>query len=175
MYKHKLYILLCVLLSINDAYSTHGAGLDISYKCLAQGANSDTYEITVRYYRDCSSPTSAGNIFLLEYSSSCNNGAVFLPQISGPVFITPLCLGSSSPCNNGTLVELEEYVYRTNISLAHCNDWSVSSLCYCNRNNVISTISNPGSENMCVEARINNLIFVTTPQLLLNILLHIYV
>ena len=90
IYKHKLYILLCVLLSINDAYSTHGAGLDISYKCLAQGANSDTYEITVGYYRDCSSPTSAGNIFLLEYSSSCNNGAVFT-TISGPVFIT-LCV-----------------------------------------------------------------------------------
>ena len=159
MFRHKLYILLCVLLSINDAYSTHGAGLDISYKCLVQGANSDTYEITVRYYRDCSSPTSAGNIFLLEYSSSCNNGTVFLPQISGPVFITPLCLGSSSPCNNGTLVELEEYVYRTNISLAHCNDWSIRVCATGNRNNVISTISNPGSENMCVEARVNNLNF----------------
>ena len=157
MYKHNLFLLLCLLLAFNDVSATHGAGLDISYRCSSQGTNSDTYEITVRYYRDCSSPTPAGSFFLLEYSSSCNSGTDLLPQISGPIFITPLCLGSSNPCTNGSLVELEEYIYQTTISLTHCDDWTIKVCATGNRNNVISTILNPGSQNLCVEASINNL------------------
>ena len=135
-----------------EVFATHGAGLDITYECVAQGVNSDVYKITVKYYRDCSSSSTAANSFVLNYASSCGSGNVNLPQVSGPIFITSLCPGSSTPCSNAGLVELEEYIYQVNITLAHCSNWIVTVCASGNRNNAINTILNPASENLCVEA-----------------------
>ena len=57
-----------VLLS-NFAYGSHAAGMDISYECISQGTNSDTYKITLKFYRDCSGIT-APSSHLMTYSSS---------------------------------------------------------------------------------------------------------
>ena len=140
-----------------EIFATHGAGLDISYECISRGVNSDNYRIIVKYYRDCSSSSPAANNFMLDYSSSCGSGSAFLPQVAGPVFITPLCSGSSSPCNNNNLVELEEYIYETSITLSHCSDWVINVCASGNRNNAITTIINPANQDLCVEAEINNL------------------
>ena len=159
MTKRLLHIFLGVLiliLSQQNLFATHGAGLDISYECVSQGTNADTYKITVKYYRDCSSSSTAASNFTLDYSSSCGGGTVTLPQISGPTFITSLCPGSSTPCNNGGLVELEEYIYQATISLIHCNNWVITVCATGNRNNAITTILNPAGQNLCVEAEINN-------------------
>ena len=69
----------------------------------------------------------------------------------------PLCPGSSAPCNNGGLVELEEYIYEAIISLDHCSDWVINVCASGNRNNAITTIISPANQDLCVEAEINNL------------------
>ncbi|MDG1283999.1 MAG: hypothetical protein P8N46_05010, partial [Flavobacteriales bacterium] len=53
---------------------------------------------------------------------------------------------------------IEEYIYQGTITLSHCSDW-VLSVCEAARNNSIGTISNPGIEDLCVEATLNNTTF----------------
>ena len=46
MHRQLLYIssvFVILILSYQNLFATHGAGLDISYECLTQGTNSDTY------------------------------------------------------------------------------------------------------------------------------------
>ncbi|MDC0204383.1 gliding motility-associated C-terminal domain-containing protein [Flavobacteriales bacterium] len=160
MTRRLLYISLwglLLILSQQHLFASHSAGMDISYECVSQGPNADTYKITVKYYRDCSSSTPAAPIFTFcNYISSCGSGTFTLPQISGPTFITSLCPGASTPCNNVGIVELEEYIYQTTISLNHCNDWVIEVCANGNRNLAISTINSPGTQELCVEAEINN-------------------
>ena len=157
---NKLFILFfftTVLFYSKKTYATHGAGLDISYECVNRGSTSDNYKIIVKFYRDCSSSSTAASNFFLEANSSCGSSLTLLPQVSGPTFITPLCPGSSAPCNNGGLVELEEYIYEAIISLDHCSDWVINVCASGNRNNAITTIISPANQDLCVEAEINNL------------------
>tara|TARA_B110000211_G_scaffold225179_1_gene277055 strand:+ start:795 stop:4148 length:3354 start_codon:yes stop_codon:yes gene_type:complete len=159
MTKRLFHIFLWVLLFIfsqQNLFASHGAGLDISYECVSQGINSNNYKITVKYYRDCSSSSTAAGSFDLDYTSSCGSSTLSLPQISGPTFITPLCSALPTICNNG-FVELEEYIYQTTISLIHCNDWILTVCANGNRNSAITTIQNPTLENLCVKAEIDNL------------------
>ena len=44
--KYVILLSLMVLLS-NFAYGSHAAGMDISYECIAQDVNFDTYKITL--------------------------------------------------------------------------------------------------------------------------------
>ena len=157
---NKLFILFfftSVLFCSKKTYATHGAGLDISYECINRGSTSDSYKIIVKFYRDCSSSSTAASNFFLEANSSCGSSLTLLPQVSGPTFITPLCPGSSAPCSNGGLVELEEYIYEAIISLDHCSDWVINVCASGNRNNAITTIISPANQDLCVEAEINNL------------------
>ena len=159
MTKRLFHVFLGVLLLIfsqQNLFASHGAGLDISYECVSQGINSNNYKITVKYYRDCSSISTAAGSFDLDYTSSCGSSTLSLTQISGPTFITPLCSALPTTCNNG-FVELEEYIYQTTISLIHCNDWILTVCANGNRNSAITTIQNPTLENLCVKAEIDNL------------------
>jgi len=152
-----LFFFITILFYSQKTYATHGAGLDISYECVNRGSTSDSYKIIVKFYRDCSSSSTAASNFFLEANSSCGSSLTLLPQVSGPTFITPLCPGSSAPCSNGGLVELEEYIYEANISLDHCSDWVINVCASGNRNNAITTIISPANQDLCVEAEINNL------------------
>ena len=89
---NKLFILFfftTVLFCSKKTYATHGAGLDISYECINRGSTSDNYKIIVKFYRDCSSSSTAASNFFLEANSSCGSSLTLLPQVSGPTFITP--------------------------------------------------------------------------------------
>jgi hypothetical protein len=78
---------------------------------------------------------------------------------AGPTYITPTCTQSGTPCSGtSSLVEIEEYKYEKLITLDHCDDW-VFTVCIQNRNNAITTILQPGNEQLCVQAELNNLNF----------------
>ena len=151
--KYAILLNLMVFLS-NFAYGTHAAGMDISYECISQGANSDTYKITLKFYRDCFG-VNAPPSHPMTYSSSCGYGVMTLYQVGGAVNINPQC---ATYCNGGSALGIEEYTYEGIINLAHCEDW-VLSVCHCCRNFSINTINNPGGENLCVEATLNNTIY----------------
>ncbi|MBT3417787.1 MAG: hypothetical protein HN427_03325, partial [Flavobacteriales bacterium] len=152
----KKLLIICVLsiLFNYDAFSTHAAGMDISYQCITQGTNSDTYKITLKFYRDCDG-VSAPSTHTLNYSSSCGSGSINLNMVGGAVDINPLC---ASYCNGGNAFGIEEYTYEGTITLAHCSNW-VLRVCECCRNNAINTINNPGGAELCVEATLNNTVY----------------
>ncbi len=59
------------------SYGTHAAGMDISYECIGQGTNSDTYKITLKFYRDCTG-INAPYSLAMTFSSSCGSGSINL-------------------------------------------------------------------------------------------------
>jgi gliding motility-associated-like protein len=73
--------------------------------------------------------------------------------------ISPLCATSisQSTCNGGALPGIQEHIYEGIYTLPQaCTDWKFSySLCC--RNNAITTVTNPGSQNLFVEATLNNI------------------
>ena len=151
--KKVILSILVLILSI-DTYATHAAGMDISYECINQGTNSDTYKVTVKFYRDCEGIANWGTLYL-DYSSSCGSNSTSLTQVGNAVNINPNCL---SYCNGGSGIGIEQYTYEAVINLSKCSNW-VLSVCEAARNNSIGTISNPGQEDLCVEATLNNIVF----------------
>jgi len=145
-----LFWLASVLISF-EAFSSHAAGMDISYECISQGTSSNIYKITLKFYRDCEG-VSAPSSHPLNYSSSCGSSSATLYQVGSAVDINPNCI---SYCNGGSGFGVEQYTYETTITLAHCSDW-VLSVCESSRNGSINTINNPGLQDLCVQATINN-------------------
>ncbi len=149
-----LFILL-FLISFN-ASATHAVGADISYECL--GGNQ--YRITLNLYRDCAGIQAPGSASVSIRSASCNrNLSLTLSQISATE-VSNICPSqyNNSRCNGGSLPGTQQYVYSNVITLpAQCTDWVIGySLCC--RNNAITNLSNPGNQNLYVEARLNNTI-----------------
>ena len=164
-----LILILLLIISSVKLYATHAAGMDISYECISQGSNSDTYKITLKFYRDCDGIGAPGNTELiwdpfwgwtnyttplldLVYSSSCGSGSNTLYQVGSAVNINPTCL---SYCNGGNTLGIEQYTYETTITLSHCSNWMLS-VCEAARNNTINTIINPGTQDLCIQATLNN-------------------
>lgn len=145
-----LFWLALVLISV-EAFSSHAAGMDISYECISQGTSSNIYKITLKFYRDCEG-VSAPSSHPLNYSSSCGSSSATLYQVGSAVDINPNCI---SYCNGGSGFGVEQYTYETTITLAHCSDW-VLSVCESSRNGSINTINSPGLQDLCVQATINN-------------------
>ena len=146
------YAILLILLNLHELHASHAAGMDISYECISQGTNSDTYRVTVKFYRDCSGNVGADYDGYITYSSSCGSGSAFLTQIGPPIILNPEC---ASFCNGGSSLGIEEYTYQGTITLSHCSDWSIYACEYA-RNAAINTIVNPGGQDLCIEATLNN-------------------
>ena len=140
--------------SSTDSLASHAAGMDISYECISQGSSSDTYKVTLKFYRDCDG-IAAPSSHQLNYSSSCGSNTTSLNQVGSAVNINPACL---SFCNGGNSIGIEQYTYEGTITLSHCSNW-VLSVCEAARNNAITTITNPGGQDLCVEATLNNTVY----------------
>ena len=156
IYLLSLFFLIFFAEKIN---ATHAAGMDISYECISQGTNSDTYKVTLKFYRDCEGIDAPGYginpLLQLEYSSSCGSGTATLQTVGSPININPLCL---SYCNGGNSLGIEQYTYEAIISLSKCSNWSLT-VCEPARNNAINTIVNPGNQDLCIEATLDNTIY----------------
>ena len=149
-----IIVSLASILFSSEAFASHAAGMDISYECISQGANSDTYKVTLKFYRDCEGIV-APSYHPLNYSSSCGSNSINLNQVGGAVDINAQC---ASYCNGGNGLGIEQYTYEATITLSHCSNW-VLSVCENARNDAISTIVSPGQQDLCVEAMINNTIY----------------
>jgi gliding motility-associated-like protein len=117
----------------------------------------NTYRVTLKFYRDCSNGIAAPSSFSLDYNSNTcgSNNSVTMNQVSFQN-ITPTCAAISDPCNAPGVVGIEEYIYQATITLPNnCNDW-ILSVCEAARNNAITTINNPGFQNLCVQSELNN-------------------
>jgi hypothetical protein len=144
--------LLC-LMTPQQANATHSMGLDLTY---APTANANEYQVTLTFYRDCNG-VNAPSTPTVNWSAVCGTGSALLQQIS-KTEITPACPGIvGTACNGGNGVYgIEEYVYQGLVTFpAGCTDVKLS-FGLCCRNGAITTLANPLSEKLYVEAIIGD-------------------
>jgi gliding motility-associated-like protein len=158
----------CVFIVLLSGYSnlkaSHFVGGNITYTCL--GKNPDgTFKYRFRWvlYRDCDGiePELNPGSSTFNFTNKCG-----LPnpisRTSARVVtrtLTPVCQGGETRCENpGDLsypAGIEEIVYEVEVDLAPgCDSWRVNVKSNA-RNDVITTIRNPGSTDFYVEAMIN--------------------
>lgn len=137
-----------------EAQATHSMGMEISYEWLG-GLD---YEFTLLFYYDCNATFPApGSVNLGINSSSCAfSTTTNLPLVSGPTDITPVCPTTTTNCNGGIVSGVEQYIYRGTYTLpGACPDW-IFSYSLCCRNNMITNLNAPGSQQLYVESRLDN-------------------
>ncbi|MFN8181302.1 MAG: PKD domain-containing protein [Bacteroidia bacterium] len=137
-----------------DVRASHAMGADLTYECL--GGNQ--YRLRFSFYRDCAGIPAPASI-LTEYYSTCFPGPfnVTLNPVSPiPNQISPVCPTATSTCNGGTFTGIEEWIYEATVTLpGPCADW-IFTHSECCRNSAITTIANPGSENLVVYSQLDN-------------------
>jgi hypothetical protein len=172
---HKAILLFFTIFLISvysETYASHAMGADLTYDCI--GPN--TYRVRYTFYRDCAgiaAPTTA----TVRYSSiTCGiNLNLTVNLVPGSATeVSPLCPSyiGLSRCNGGTLPGVQAYIYEGVVTLpAYCTDW-VFSVSINARNAALNTISTPGSQNLYVEANLNNISTLcnSNPIFALNIL-----
>ena len=160
--------LFLILGSFNEAKASHAMGLDIAYKCLGN----DSFLISLNFYRDCdgiAAPTSKG--ISIASRSGCGtpiNLTLTRPSVTTNPFtgatvpngseISAVCADdlANTTCNGGNLQGVEIYTYTGIVVLnAQCPDWIIS-FTECCRNPGITNLTSPSSNNLYVEALLNN-------------------
>ena len=144
-----------------EVRATHAVGGELTYTCV--GVNQ--YLITLKFYRDCNgvaAPTNCNNGLSFNIRSA-NCGANFNEclTLQGVQVITPICPSEIDRCvnANGTY-GLEEYTFTKLVNLsayAGCGnptDW-VFSWSLCCRNNAITSLQNPGNQNLYLRTEMN--------------------
>lgn len=149
-----LFLFAFLFVFTNKADATHAMGVDLSYSCM--GGNQYTFRLV--FYRDCAGSTLGTTALLNLTSSTCTAVSVTLNQVGTPTEVSPLCpsqLGNST-CSGGSLPGVEQYIYEGTYTFSEsCNDWIISYT-HCCRNNMITNLVSPGSQNLYVTADLDN-------------------
>jgi gliding motility-associated-like protein len=150
-----LFFVLTVLLwstNIQEAKATHAMGTDLAWECV--GPN--RYLVTIKIYRDCNG-VNLGSNATLRVTGCGQNFTVSLPRIQPPRDITPLCASATRRCNGGTgQFGVEEHIYQREVTVpANCTNIRLSTSLCC-RNNAITTLNNPGGQNLYVQGILNS-------------------
>ncbi|MFN8165335.1 MAG: SprB repeat-containing protein [Bacteroidia bacterium] len=119
----------------------------------------NTFHVTVSFYRDCAG-VAAPAITLNARSASCSKNQDYTPAFdpSTGYEITFPCRTVTTICTNAssTYAGYQFYRYEGDVTLPQkCTDW-IFSFYVCCRNCAISTLNNPCSDNMYIEATLNN-------------------
>jgi gliding motility-associated-like protein len=137
-----------------EAYASHASGGDLTYTCL--GGNQ--YQLRLAFYRDCAGVAAPGSVSIDINSATCGQSltATLTPIAGTGIDVTPICPSMLTVCNGGPNPGIQEWIYEGTVTLPQqCTDW-IFSFTLCCRNAAISTIANPGSENIYIESHLNN-------------------
>lgn len=162
-----LVVLLTLFIgTFQQARASHAMGADISYTNVGR----DSFIVTLNFYRDCAGTTAPVSADITIQSANCGiTQNITLPlspfiepqHIPNGSEVSALC-GSSitnSTCRGGTLPGVEQYQYSALVVFpAECTDW-VIAYDLCCRNSAITNLSNPGNDDLYVQATLNNTIF----------------
>ena len=138
----------------SNTFATHAVGADLTYDCL--GGNQ--YRFKLKIYRDCAGISLGNTTSITISSANCGSSTSLTLTRSSFKEISPLCATSLplSRCNGGTLPGIQEHLYEGVYTLPQaCTDWKFGYTLCC-RNNAITTVTSPGSQNLYVEATLNN-------------------
>lgn len=136
--------------------ATHAAGLQLTYKHLS----GSVYRITCTFFRDCIGIFPPLPIIIHASSSSCGiDGYIMLDYDSSQSqIITLTCPFALNTCNGGNTPGIEKIVCEIDTALpGQCSDW-LFDIAVSARNNAITTLQNPGGDDIYVDAHLNNLI-----------------
>ena len=146
-------ILISLFTSIEDAQASHGMGADITYECLG----GYDYLIRLKFYRDCSG-INVGNSQIASINGCGVSITTTLNLVSGPTEVSPLCPSAlnSSTCNSGNLPGVQEVIYEGVVTINNlCQMYSIGWTNCC-RNAGITTLDNPSTQNIYIEAMLDN-------------------
>jgi hypothetical protein len=142
----KLLFITLFLLSIGQvAQASHAVGADLTYTCIGN----NTYEVTLRFYRDCGGVAAPSNPTIsISGSSSCASvtSSASLSFISSQE-VSQVCAGTQTSCAGGSVQGTQESIYRGQIQLpSGCDSYTIS-FTECDRN---SAITNLVVNNTCI-------------------------
>ncbi len=162
---------ICLFFSaFNHVKATHLAGGEIYYKHIGGPTNPFLYEITALIYRDMDGSVNAnpdpGDPIDICFSSSCFSSFTlsFSPSVPGPGEVHPKSsyafkIPSLDSCVNNSssnFVDIGVFKWVGTATLSGvCTDWRIS-FGYNARNGDIDNLLDAGTENMYVEAWLNN-------------------
>lgn len=149
----KLILSFAILFAFtSNSFATHVMGADITYTSV--GGND--YLVTLTLYRDCSGSTVGTTAQTINLSSSCSTFTASLDWVSTNN-VSQVCASALTTCNGGTLPGTEQYIFTGIVTIPPCTDWLMSwSLCC--RNDGITNLSLPGSQDLYVETTMNNIL-----------------
>lgn len=152
--------LIATFFSTKSAYATHAMGADLTYRCLGN----NQYEVTYSFYRDCGgiTPSNTMSLDLVNVCTGASQTFTMNLLANYPIEITPLCPTATSNCNGGSVSGVQEWIYRTTITIPPgCTDWRISHT-EVNRNGAaITTLTNPG--DLYVYSTINTTLCNNSP------------
>ena len=148
-----LSVVFFLFLALNYASASHFMGFDLTYTCI--GPNQ--YSIRLKAFRDCRGIEMPSSFTVNYRSVACGVNASLNLTRTSFTDITPLCPSQVSACNGGAgPIGVELHIYEGTLTLpAGCNDWVLSTSSCC-RNNAITNLSNPGGNDIYIEALLNN-------------------
>lgn len=171
-----LLFIFCIMMIIHQsANASHMLGAELTYKHLS----GQKYQVQYTLYRDCNGISAPANMNLKVQSENCSLTSFHsleLDLTSGKELVN-FCSNQTSTCQGGNYLGAQAWKYSCEVIIpANCSDWKFS-VTDCCRNAGITTIVNPTSSNIYVEALLNNTLgqnsmgeFVNSPtiQLYLN-------
>jgi hypothetical protein len=150
----KALLLICILTGISQANASHMAGADISYEFLGN----DQYKVSYTLYSDCSGSLPPVSMNASVRSNNCSFSQSFVLQkvIGSEVVISTNCTSAPSTCNGGMNAGFKQIDYSGTFLLQQkCSD-IIFSVTDCCRNSAITSIHNPDTQPLYVEATLNN-------------------
>jgi len=149
--KNTILSALFVLISM-PLFATHFVGGD--FQICQTGPN--TFEITLRVYRDClpgnSTLISPGSVVVRDNVTNTQITTFSMTGSPNPISQTVLTLGDS--CYTPTGICVEEYVFVETITLADNPNGYYLEWDDCCRNSLIDNLANPGGDGMTYYAQI---------------------
>lgn len=146
---------IAILLMPMQSRATHMAGADLTYVHLGN----NQYQFNYTFYRDCIGIPAQSSFTLQIRSVACNiNTTITLLPLPGTgQEISYTCAGAVTTCRGGSAPGIQKWEYTGTYTLpAQCPDWTfgVSGCC---RNAAITTIVNPDSYNLYIQATLSNM------------------
>jgi hypothetical protein len=152
----KLFFIAVLAFSMGTerTYASHAAGGNLTY-C---HDSSNVYTINFTLYRDCFGIAAPSSVTVQITSISCNlSFSLTLFPIAGTgQEITHPCTGTFSTCQGGQEPGIQKWEYESTYQFpAQCSDWTISTAISA-RNAAITTIVNPGGDDLFIDAHLDN-------------------
>ena len=136
------------------AWAKHAVGADLTYQCIGN----NTYEISLRFYRDCGGATApASPSISIAGSNGCSSvaAALTLSQVSSQE-VSQVCAGTQTSCAGGNTQGTQEYLYTGQITLpSGCDSYTISYELSARNDGAITNLVLTPSTPIYVETVIN--------------------